>query len=98
MYTCDYNKRYYYYISHNPTKASIMMIFQCSTMALVPPLAVMLAKSSAVDSYDLSHVSTIVSASAPLSAEVEQLLKRKLGSHIEICQGKIFTRITLLML
>ena len=56
-------------------------------MALVPPLAVMLAKSSAVDKYDLSHVSTIVSASAPLSAEVEQLLKRKLGSHIEIYQG-----------
>jgi len=50
---------------------------------LVPPILVGLAKHPIVDNYDLSSLSMIVSAAAPLSKETEDLVKTRIGSDIK---------------
>lgn len=45
----------------------------------MPPLVVFLAKADIVDKYDLSSVQHIYSGAAPLSEEIETLVKKRLG-------------------
>jgi acyl-CoA synthetase (AMP-forming)/AMP-acid ligase II len=52
---------------------------------IVPTIAVLLAKSPLVDSYDLSSVTGIVSGGAALDPEIARLVERRLG--IRIGQG-----------
>ncbi|XP_052808168.1 uncharacterized protein LOC128237001 [Mya arenaria] len=47
-------------------------------LQLVPPIMVLLAKSPKVSEYDLSSVSQIACGAAPLSKEIEDLVKEKL--------------------
>ena len=63
------------------------IIFQATTLHVVPPVMVMFAKHPKVAEYDLSSVKTIICGAAPLSSEIEEAVKRKLGlSYIQ--QGR----------
>jgi acyl-CoA synthetase (AMP-forming)/AMP-acid ligase II len=48
-------------------------------LLLVPALIVFLAKAKIVDKYDLSSLRAIRSGAAPLSEEIETLVKERLG-------------------
>ncbi|XP_055590274.1 luciferin 4-monooxygenase-like [Uranotaenia lowii] len=52
--------------------------YRPNMLNLVPPIAVFLAKNPMVDHYDLSSVKTIISGAAPLSREVEDLIRSRL--------------------
>ncbi|XP_019931273.3 luciferin 4-monooxygenase [Aedes albopictus] len=52
--------------------------YRPNTLNMVPPIAVFLAKNAMVDEYDLSSVKTIISGAAPLSREVEDLIRSRL--------------------
>lgn len=49
---------------------------------LAPPLALALAKHPLVDSYDLSSVEMVLSAAAPLSADLAEAVQRRLGCTV----------------
>ena len=54
------------------------------TMAhFVPPIMLALAKSPAVDRYDLSSMKTIFSAAAPLGPDVARAVAERLGCHVK---------------
>jgi acyl-CoA synthetase (AMP-forming)/AMP-acid ligase II len=54
------------------------------TMAhLVPPIMLALAKSAAVDAYDLSSLKAIFSAAAPLGREVGEQVSRRLNCFVK---------------
>ncbi|XP_065091160.1 luciferin 4-monooxygenase-like [Ochlerotatus camptorhynchus] len=48
-------------------------------MTVVPPLMVFLAKHSIVDNYDLSSLMTLICGAAPLSKEIEDQVRERLG-------------------
>lgn len=52
--------------------------YRPNTLNMVPPIAVFLAKNPMVDEYDLSSIKTIISGAAPLSREVENLIRSRL--------------------
>ncbi|KAM9976817.1 hypothetical protein ACTFIR_010663 [Dictyostelium discoideum] len=54
---------------------------------IVPPVAIMFAKSPIVDKLDLSSLRTLLSGAAPLSSEVEDLIKERFKGKIAIKQG-----------
>src|SRR5919197_3496313 len=49
---------------------------------VVPPLVLALAKPPAVDGYDLSSLSGMMSGAAPLDAALETACVRRLGCHL----------------
>jgi acyl-CoA synthetase (AMP-forming)/AMP-acid ligase II len=49
---------------------------------IVPPIALLLGRHPAVDAYDLRNLKWLVSGAAPLSAEVEQAVGRRLGATL----------------
>lgn len=51
--------------------------FKISSLLLAPPLAVFLAKTPKLDNYDLRCVQEIYCGAAPLSKEVEAMLKTR---------------------
>lgn len=55
--------------------------YKISTLFMVPPLMLILAKSPMVSKYDLSHVVEITCGAAPLSAELETVIKRRYGFY-----------------
>ncbi|KAL1394698.1 hypothetical protein pipiens_011770 [Culex pipiens pipiens] len=64
----------------------------------VPPIAVFLAKSPLVDEYDLSSVKTIICGAAPLSREVEDLIRSRLNvSSIRQAYGMSETTLAILV-
>eukprot|EP00616_Rhizochromulina_sp_CCMP1243_P000817 CAMPEP_0118978490 /NCGR_PEP_ID=MMETSP1173-20130426/23810_1 /TAXON_ID=1034831 /ORGANISM="Rhizochromulina marina cf, Strain CCMP1243" /LENGTH=521 /DNA_ID=CAMNT_0006928687 /DNA_START=103 /DNA_END=1663 /DNA_ORIENTATION=- len=60
---------------------------KCTRAHLVPPIILNMAKSPLVDNYDLSSLRAIVSGAAPLSPEVEQEIKDRLGGHLVVKQA-----------
>ncbi|RZC40840.1 AMP-binding domain containing protein [Asbolus verrucosus] len=52
--------------------------YKITALPLVPPLAVFLAKSPLVNKYDLSSVVEVGCGAAPLSKEIEELVKKRL--------------------
>ena len=60
----------------------------------MPSLAVFLAKAKIVDKYDLSSLKTIKCGAAPLSEEIEMLVKGRLGLA-SLTQGYGLTETTL---
>lgn len=56
--------------------------YKVNYMFLVPPLMVYLAKSPLVPDYDLSSVKVVWSGAAPLSKEVEDAVKNRIGVPI----------------
>lgn len=54
--------------------------YRCSTLSVVPTLMVFLAKSPLIDQYDLSSISVILCAAAPLAAELVLAVRRRLAA------------------
>ena len=50
---------------------------------LVPPILLALAKHPIVDQYDLSSLTMIVSAAAPLSKDIEEAVHRRIGAEVK---------------
>lgn len=62
--------------------------FQVTTVPLVPPIAILLAKHPLVDQYDLSSMTTLISSAAPLSLEIMETVMAKF--KCDILQGTLF--------
>lgn len=56
--------------------------YKISTLSLVPPLVLALAKHPLVDKYDTSSIRLISSGAAPLGAEIEEACAERLGCQI----------------
>ncbi|XP_020891948.2 4-coumarate--CoA ligase 1 [Exaiptasia diaphana] len=65
-----------------------------TTLPIVPPLALFLAKDPMVDNYDLTAVERIICGAAPLAKDVEELLWKKFPNIREIRQGWGMTETT----
>ena len=63
-----------------------VFLFQPENLQVVPPIMVLFAKYPKVCEYDLSSVKRIVCAAAPLSAEIEDAVTKRLNVQ-EIQQG-----------
>lgn len=68
--------------------------YKVNNFVMVPPIAILLAKSPNVLRYDLSSVKDITSSAAPLSKEIEELVKQRLPNTL-IRQGYGMTETTL---
>jgi acyl-CoA synthetase (AMP-forming)/AMP-acid ligase II len=55
---------------------------KCTIAFIAPPVAVALAKHPLVDSYDLSSLSTVMSAAAPLDADLGHAVAKRLGCRV----------------
>ncbi|EDS34717.1 luciferin 4-monooxygenase [Culex quinquefasciatus] len=53
--------------------------YKVNLMTVVPPLMVFLAKHPIVDNYDLSSLMTLICGAAPLSKEIEDKVRDRLG-------------------
>ena len=70
----------------NPKK---MCDLQVTSLALVPPVAVYLAKHPALDKYDLSSLLSVSCGAAPLQADVERALNVRLPGDVKVGQGDV---------
>jgi 4-coumarate--CoA ligase len=61
--------------------------FKITDFALVPPIAVALAKHPAVEKYDLSSVEAIGCGAAPLGRDVSEQVERRMGNGLNMKQG-----------
>ena len=57
--------------------------YKCRSAYLVPPIALALAKHPMVDGFDLSHLEMITSGAAPLGAELELAVEKRLGCVVK---------------
>ena len=57
--------------------------YKCRSAYLVPPIALALAKHPMVDSFDLSSLEMITSGAAPLGAELELAVEKRLGCVVK---------------
>ena len=69
----------------------IVQKYKITSLNLVPPLVLALAKHPVIDNYDLSSVRIIGSGAAPLGQELEQACAERLGC--EIYQGYGLTEV-----
>lgn len=53
--------------------------YKCNLLLMVPPLMVFLAKHPLVDSFDLDSVRTIICGAAPLTADVQKAVEKRLN-------------------
>jgi acyl-CoA synthetase (AMP-forming)/AMP-acid ligase II len=56
--------------------------YQTSRLWIVPPVALALARHPLIDKYDLSCVEQVICGAAPLGADVEEALARRLGASV----------------
>ena len=68
-------------------RTSVKQFLQVNELLLVPPVAVMLAKSGLAEKFDLSCVEEVLCGGAPLSSSVEKQLRQCLGLNLHIRQG-----------
>lgn len=71
--------------------------YKVNLMSVVPPLMVFLARHPMVDSYDLSSLMTLFCGAAPLSKEIEDQVRERLGIAF-VRQGYGMTETTYVML
>lgn len=71
--------------------------YKVNLMSVVPPLMVFLAKHPMVDNYDLSSLMTLFCGAAPLSKEIEDQVRERLGIAF-VRQGYGMTETTYVML
>ncbi|XP_065091158.1 luciferin 4-monooxygenase-like [Ochlerotatus camptorhynchus] len=71
--------------------------YKVNLMSVVPPLMVFLAKHPMVDNYDLSSLMTLFCGAAPLSKEIEDQVRDRLGIAF-VRQGYGMTETTYVML
>ena len=63
-------------------------MLQIEAMVVVPPIAVMIAKSPMVDEFDLSCVTEFQNGGAPLKADTEREVLSRLPNAHSARQGK----------
>lgn len=68
--------------------------FRVNILTLVPPIMVLLAKSTLFDKYDLSSVKDIGCGAAHLSREIEEQVKTRFKGEVTIRQGYGLTEAT----
>lgn len=51
--------------------------YKVTSLYLVPPLAIILAKSTVLDKYDVSSVIEIGCGAAPLGKEIKEIVKKR---------------------
>ncbi|GAA5930753.1 hypothetical protein JCM3775_003857 [Rhodotorula graminis] len=68
--------------------------YKCTTALVVPPIALALAKHPIVDKFDLSTLRYILCGAAPLSAELEGALHKRLKGRTLVFQGLGMTETT----
>lgn len=56
-------------------------------MLMVPPVALILATDPIIDKFDLSSLKYVLSGAAPLGAELQARLKKRLGCHVTQAYG-----------
>lgn len=61
--------------------------FQITEFAMVPPIAVMVAKHPIVKKFDLSSVESIGCGAAPLGAEASRELEKVWNGRLNVKQG-----------
>ncbi|CEQ40651.1 SPOSA6832_02293 [Sporobolomyces salmonicolor] len=72
----------------------VIQRFKTTAACVVPPLALALAKQPIVDNYDLSSLRFIVSGAAPLSADLQQAVAKRLKGKTLVFQGYGMTETT----
>ncbi|XP_053698551.1 luciferin 4-monooxygenase-like [Sabethes cyaneus] len=77
---------------------SCIQQYRPNMLNMVPPIAIFLAKHSMVDQFDLSSVKTIICGAAPLSREVEDLIRARLNvTSIRQAYGMSETTLAILL-
>lgn len=72
----------------NLTKfCELIQEYQPDRCHLVPPILLRIANDPIVENYDLSSISTIVSAAAPLSRDVEMAVEARVGGRCRVKQA-----------
>lgn len=61
--------------------------FRITDLAMVPPIAVMVAKHPIVKKYDLSSIESIGSGAAPLGSEASREVEKVWGGRMNLKQG-----------
>ncbi len=61
--------------------------YRISRVYAVPPILIALAKQPVVDNYDLSSLNVIVSAAAPLGADIERAVTDRIGCVVKQLHG-----------
>ncbi|KAM0748924.1 AMP binding protein [Meredithblackwellia eburnea MCA 4105] len=69
------------------TFCSAVQKYRGTVSLLVPPVCLLLAREKVVDNYDLSSLRLVVSGAAPLGAELEGQLAKRLGCGIAQAYG-----------
>jgi len=64
--------------------------FKITDLAMVPPIAVAVAKHPVVKKYDLSSIEAIGSGAAPLGAEASREVEKVWGGKLNLKQVRIF--------
>lgn len=60
--------------------------FKITDLAMVPPIAVMIAKHPVVKKYDLSSIEAVGSGAAPLGAEASREVEKVWGGRLNLKQ------------
>ena len=63
--------------------------FKITDLAMVPPIAVMIAKHPVVKKYDLSSIEAIGSGAAPLGAEASREVEKVWGGRLNLKQVRL---------
>jgi acyl-CoA synthetase (AMP-forming)/AMP-acid ligase II len=66
---------------------SLVQEEKCTRAHLVPPIILGLAKHPIIDNYDLSSLTCIISAAAPLGEDTESACQARLGAGVILKQG-----------
>ena len=67
---------------------NIVFVLQVSILHVAPPIVSQLLRSPLVSKYDLSHVHTVLSGAAPLSAQLTRQLEAKM-TGVVVTQGTL---------
>lgn len=62
-----------------------------TSLMLVPPIALLLAREPIVAKYDMSSLNLVISGAAPLGAELEKELEKRLGKNAHVAQVSFFS-------
>ncbi len=71
---------------------SIVVFLQATFLTIVPPIAVLLAKSPIVDQFDLSSIRILFCGAAPLGADTQKQVEARLKNAVVI-QGELTTQV-----
>ncbi|GAA6006146.1 hypothetical protein JCM11491_002048 [Sporobolomyces phaffii] len=77
-----------------PLALDLVQKYKCTAACLVPPIVLGIAKHPIVDKYDLSSLRYILSGAAPLSADLQDAVSKRLKGRTKVVQGWGMTETT----